>query len=587
MVGGTGLGGARVAVAIGSINVLKAPAQPAERRSVEQLVAEALAHHEAGRIDQAERGYLAAQAADPDHADPPHFLGVIAHQRGDHARAVQLMRLAIERNPAVASYHNNIGEALRALGRMTEAGIAYSEALRLAPDYPLAHLNLGILLHDIGLHTLAIEHLQKSLKVQPDARVHTRMALCLRSVGRLEDALAACSQALALLPNDAEAHNNRGVILRELDRMDEARAALERALEIDPTYVIAYNNLGLVLQDTGQLDAAIERYDQAIRLKPDYVDAHWNQSLGLLLSGNLKRGWDKYEWRWHRPEVKPPDINVPEWEGDDPKGKTILVYPEQGFGDTIQFVRYVPLLRDRGARVLVGCQVPLVPLIESLDGYAEIVPEGAALPPTHKYISMLSLPRRFQTRLDSVPADVPYLAAPPDRVAQWAERLAAVPRPRVAIAWSGNPSHPNDRTRSISAVQFARLLTVRGIGWVSVQKTRDPREIELLAPLGTVYDAAPGLGDFADTAAVVANCDLVLTVDTSVAHVAGAMALPVWSLLAFANDWRWMRDRPDTPWYPTMRLIRQPKTGDWDSVFDRVIGGLKRLAKTKTVPEKL
>jgi hypothetical protein len=395
---------------------------------------------------------------------------------------------------------------------------------------------------------------------------------------RPEEALDYETRALALKPDDIEALCNRAIALRMLGRVEEALVDYDRVLAGHPDFVPALSLKGVALAARNRHAEAIASYSKALAIMPTYAPALFNRSLSELVLGDLERGLPDFEWRWKGRDSPIPmrPLGKPQWQGEDPRGRTILVHTEQqGQGDSIQFCRFVPLLAERGARVVFEAPPPLIPLFATLP--AELVPMGAPLPSFDLHCPIMSLPLAFGTRLDTIPARVPYLQAPAAHLARWRERLGPSEKPRVVIVWSGNPRQPNDRNRSMP-LTLAKSLANPAWDLIAVQKdVRDSDRAELDA--GWVRWVGPEIADFADTAAIVELADLVVSVDTSVAHVAGALAKPLWVLLTFAPDWRWFLEREDCPFYPTARLFRQEKPGDWEPVVRRVGQELLSLLK--------
>ncbi len=533
-----------------------------------------------GRTDEAADAFRRAVGARPDHADAHSNLAFVLNQLDRPEEAEAACRRAVALKPGAAHAHNNLGIALTRLGRADEAAAAFHEALDHAPDFVEACYNLGEALHKAGRPDEAAAAYARVVDARPDfAEAHNNLGVVLAELGRPGEAAAAYRRAIAIRPDFAEAHNNLGNALVDMDDPAAAVAAFEQALALCPGYAEAQTNLGGALQALGRVEDAVAAHRLAVAADPDFAGAHKNLGVALLLAGDYRQGWAEYEWRWETDTFRPwrRHEDRPRWDGGDPNGRTLLVHDEQGAGDAIQFVRYVPLLRDRGARVVVECDPRLTGLFRDVDGAAEVVARGAALPPFDACVALMSLPGLMDTTVDTIPAGSPYLTADPDRVAAWRQRLGEGGGLRVGLAWAGNPIHPLDRTRSMPARHLARLLAVEGVRFVSLQV--DERGAELAdLPAGAVRDVAPLIDDFADTAALVSVLDLVISVDTAVVHLAGALGRPVWVLLAAAPDWRWLRDREDSPWYPTARLFRQPMAGDWDSVMDRVAAALAARA---------
>jgi len=485
--------------------------------SVQEAMTAAMQHHQAGRFRQAEAFYRQVLEQDPANADALHQLGTLAYQEGRHQIAIDLLSRAIGLRPNFARAYYNLGVVLERTGRLDEAIAAYRKATQFQADYAGAYYNLGCVLE---------------------------------RKGQLDDAVAAYRMAIQLKPDYAAAHNNLSNGLRRKGRLDEALAACERA----------------------------------IQSQPDFALAHCNKALMLLLKGEYLKGWAEYEWRWRRKGLSEPDsdFSQPAWTGSDPSGRTILLHPEQGFGDTIQFVRYAPLLARRGARVIVECQPELKSLLQTLEGVAQVLSSAERRPAFDVHVPMLGLPLAFGTTVETIPANVSYLRPDPALVKQWRTRLAPrstlhAPRLKVGLAWAGNPQNPADRDRSLPLSALAPLAEVEGVAFYSLQKGERAAQAKSPPPGMTLVDLAADIKDFADTAALMAHMDLIITVETAVAHLAGALARPVWALLPFVPAWRWLLEREDSPWYPTMRLFRQPAPGDWNSVVQRVAHQLHKL----------
>ena len=517
--------------------------QPSLLPGSDDAFADAVRRFRAGEVQQA--GLLCRQIleGDPHHADALDLLGVNSHRMGDRALAVDCFRQAIALNPLKPTYHSNQGVICQDLGELDQAEACFREALRLDPDYAEAHNNL---------------------------------ATVLQARGSLQVASAHCREALRIRPDLAEAHHNLGTIFLAQRQYGEALSHCREALRLRPNYAEAHNNLGTILQAQGQYGEALFHYREAIGLRPDYVEANLNYAQASLLTGDFARGWPGYEWRWKLGRTPPCPFHQPRWDGTPLEGRTILLHAEQGLGDTLQFVRYAPLVKRRGGTVIVRCQPSLRRLLGTCPGVDAALAEGEPMPPFDLHAPILSLPGIFGTTLDSVPAAVPYLSPLPDDPLG----LDAALGPgrdalQIGIVWAGSPTHGNDRDRSCSLQCFCELAHRSDLTLFSLQK--GPRTADLTEPASAmpVTDLGDRLHDFADTAAAITRLDLVITVDTAVAHLAGALGKPVWVLLPFAPDWRWLLEREDSPWYPTMRLFRQAQPGDWAGVFARVGAALQ------------
>jgi tetratricopeptide (TPR) repeat protein len=532
-----------------------------------------------GQPEAAAASYREAARLDPRHAAALTDLGVTLAQQGRLHEAVEALGRAAAARPEFAPAHHNLGVALAQQGRLEEGAAALREALRRRPDYPEAHYNLGNTLGELGRRDEALACYRRAVELRPDyADALNNLGLALTEAGKPGEAVVLLRQALRLRPELAAARNNLGLALADLGRFDEAAACYEAVLAKDPGNVDAHTNLGSAYKEAGRLEEAVACYDQALRLKPDGASAHWNRALAWLQAGDYARGWAGYEWRWKRKGARPRALPVPAWDGSPLEGRSILLWCEQGLGDAIQFARYAPLVQARGGRVVLECPPPLRRLFASLPGVDQLSTEGEPPPPCDCHAPLMSLPHLFQTTLATVPADVPYLAADPGRVAHWRSRLPL--GLRVGVAWAGNPHHKWDRWRSFPPGALAPLAAVPGVVLVVLQK--GPGLEALRAdPVPFPPKHLDGFGPdapFEETAAVIAALDLVVSADTAPAHLAGALAAPVWVPLAAISDWRWLRGRPDSPWFPTLRLFRQRTLGDWGDVFERMAAELARLA---------
>ncbi len=518
---------------------------PAAPGRLQRLLLDGVAHHRAGRLDAAAGCYRAVLEAAPRTADACHLLAAVAHQQGNHAAAVDLARRAIRVDPKNAAYRNTLGAALLGLGRAEEAVAAFRLALGRQPAYPEALNNLGNAL----------------------MRLHRR-----------EEAIAAYRAALAARPDYPQAHNNLAGALREQGDLRAAEASYRAALSADPGYASALANLARVLHEQGRYEAALAACDEALALAPDHPEARGNRAVVLLTLGRFAEGWGDYEARWRVDGFTTPrrTFDRPAWDGSDLAGRTLLLHAEQGLGSAIQFARYAPLIAERfQGSVVLEAQVPLRRLFATLPGAGgrvTVIERGAPPPAFDVHAPLLSAPGLTGTDAQSIPAQVPYLAADPADLAAWRERFGGDGL-RLGVVWSGNPAHANDRNRSMPAAALAPLADVPGVRLFSLQVGGPMADIAAFPP-GAIVDLAPDLSDFAVTAAALSHLDLVVSVDTAVAHLAGALARPVWLLVPFIPEWRWQLERPDSPWYPTMRLFRQASPGDWTGVVRRVVAAL-------------
>jgi tetratricopeptide (TPR) repeat protein len=585
-------------------------------------VAEALdlarRHHQAGDLRQAEQIYRQILQVDPHHEDALQLLGLLSLQAGDSGAAIHYLSQAIQLRPDWAEVGANLGVALATQGRLDEAVASFRQALRLKPDYASAHYNLAGALRQQGQLGEAVASYREALRFRPDnadaltnlgnaltelarldeavlcyrdalrlrpgsAETHYNLAGALRQQDKLAEAVTNYQEALRLRPDHAEALNNLGTALREQGRLVEAVASYRQALRLRPTSAEALNNLGGALCALAQLPEALTCFDEALRLRPEYAEAHTQRAMLRLLTGDFAEGWPEYEWRWRCQGTVRPPFTRPRWDGSDVAGKTVLLWAEQGLGDTLQFVRYAARVKARGATVLLECPAALHPLLTHCPGIDRLLTADADRPAFDVHAPLMSLPGIFGTMLAEVPAPVPYLSADPRLVAHWRQDLQALGGLRVGVCWQGNPGHARDRQRSFPLSGLEPLARLPGVRLVSLQRGPGVEQVAALRGRLEVTELGAGLdqaaGPFMDTAAVMTNLDLVISCDTAGAHLAGALGVPVWLALAHAADWRWLVDREDSPWYPTMCLFRQPVPGDWAAVFERMAAALGRLAR--------
>jgi tetratricopeptide (TPR) repeat protein len=549
--------------------------------NVGQALQEAVTLQQQGRLREAEKIYTRVLKALPDQFDALNLLGTIKAQRGQAGEAYRLITAALKVNPRAPDAWVNLGIVLHALKRDQEALESFDKALQLKPgDADALHqrANALVTLGRAQDALAAVDQVLSLIPRHPHARLNRGLALA--ALGRNEEALAEFDGALALSPGNPAAHYNRGISLFDVGRYEDAIAAYDSALSIAPDHVKGWNNRGLALQALNRHDEALASYSRALEIRKDYADARFNQALALLTIGDFRRGFEQYEWRWRRTGMPAHGRGYgrPLWLGEYPLQRhTILLHAEQGLGDTIQFARYVPLLARAGAKVVLEVQPQLAPLLGRLAGAAAVVARGEPLPPFDVHCPLGSLPLALKTEPATIPAEGPYLSADDARIAKWRARIEALERPGVALAWSGNAQHINDRNRSIPLSCLAPLWSAASVRFIGIQRELRGEDAEVLAREPRVTQIGAELDDFADTAAVIALVDLVISVDTSVAHLAGAMGRPVWVLLPFSPDWRWTLAGESSRWYPTARLFRQPSLGDWDSVIERLRGELDRL----------
>jgi tetratricopeptide (TPR) repeat protein len=561
-----------------------------------------------GRLVEAETLYRAVLDVAPEHPGSHHLLGLVEHQLGRHDAALQSIRRAIELNDSEPNYHNNLGTVYRTLGKLDEAIACYRHAVGLKPDFAAAFNNLGIALTQKGEFAQAQRALERALEAKPDyagawfnlgnvlaardecakAVEHYRQALALdpdhidalnnlggalTELGAWREAASCYQRVLALQPANAAAHSNFGRVLAQRDELDAAIGHFREAIALQPHAIDAHINLGNVLLEQGDAPAAHQSYERARAIDPLHESAHWNDGLALLVQGDLAEGFRR--WRWNVAASK--RFSAPEWRGEALNGATILIHAEQGFGDAIHFARYVPLVAARGGRVIFEAPVELHRLFASIEGVEQVVAFGDRLPDFAWQCPLLSLPLAFKTTLRNIPNSAPYLSADPEAVEDWRRRMAG-PELKVGLVWAGRPEHKRDRHRSMALAELAPLAAIPNVAFYALQKGAAIGEAEH-APQGMRLEIlSPLLGDFADTAAAIMALDLVIAVDTSVAHLAGALGKPVWILNAYAPDWRWLEKRSDSPWYPTAELFRQDAARRWAPVVADVAAELRSFA---------
>ncbi|HEX9390193.1 MAG TPA: tetratricopeptide repeat protein [Usitatibacteraceae bacterium] len=562
-----------------------------------------------GLYREAERCLRRAIAADPEHGGSRYFLGGIFHAQNRLGDAIQEYRHAISLNPKIALAYRDLGIVYYERGKMADAMTILNEGIAVNPGAGELHfcignfylersdfrnalssfecavlvsprnaawlLNRGVALQMLQEFEEALQSYEQALHIDPDyADAHSNRGSVLLILKRHQDALDSVDQAIKLKPDHSDAHKYRGWALRFLQRSEEALSSLALALKINPKSAEALHIRALALHDLQRHQEALHSFAKYLQLNPNDAEGHRNEGLCRLQMGDFAKGWPKYEWRRKtaifKNEFRRPDES-PLWLGEEPlAGKTLLLQAEQGLGDTIQFCRYVDQAVNLGATVLLEVQPLLKSLLAPLKGASQVFVRGDACPAHDYHCQLLSLPFAFKTQLNSIPANIPYLQSDPERIRHWGIKLGAKNKPRVGIAWSGNAAHENDHNRSIPLASLAKIISSRA-QFVCLQKdlrTSDQAAMSTMRDDITFLDGT--INDFSDTAALIDLMDVVISVDTAVAHLAGALGKPLWLLLPFRSDFRWLLERGDSPWYPTATLFRQRKSSDWDSVLDTV-----------------
>jgi tetratricopeptide (TPR) repeat protein len=569
----------------------------------------------ADRLVEAEQACRVVLARDPAHHRARLKLGDILSSQHKFDEAIAMYHQALAADPNTPTAHSALAGVLHRCGRLDDAIFHSHKVVESAPNDASALRKLGLILHEARRTREAVQAYQRFTEiVSTDYEIYNNLCACLIDLGQFSDAAKAADHALRLNPHFAKALTNLGVVLEHQNQTEAAIASYRRAIAADRNDSDGYANLAVALHNKGDLDEALAMSRHAIRLAPDNALIHanlagilynkgeidqalavshqavalapddpsvrFNHSYLLLTCGDLKNGFAEYRWR--RPRLQAlQTLGSPEWQGEPFFGRTLLVFSEQGFGDTLQFVRFLPMVAAKGGAIVLQVQAAIVPLLRNLQGVM-VVPIGVPLPPFDLHVSLMDLPYVFGTTLDSIPAKVPYLFPDPEKAETWRRDLRTVAALKVGVVWAGSPTHKGDRNRSLAADALLPRLVMPGVQLYSLQKEPRAADAPVLARLGSrVIDLAPRLNDFSDTAAAIVALDLVISVDTSVAHLAGALGGPTWVLLSYAPDWRWLRDRNDTPWYPNMLLLRQEKPQVWESALTRVSDELARRAAAK------
>jgi len=549
----------------------KLPPPDPRRLNALPLIEDGIFYYRQGRPAEAEERFRQVLKKIPDQPDALFFLGLIKLGQHKLADALKLMSKALKASPRFAEAQFVSGSILNLLGRPQEALAAYNRALAIKPDHVNALNDLGNTLKLLGRPEEALLAYDKAIAAAPDVAIsYNNKGTALAELKRFGEAIENYDRALTLKSDYAEAHNNRGGALLVLSDPDQALKSFERGLALRADYAEAINNTGIALQGLNRHHEALTWHERALALNPNNANAHVSLANACLALGHYEQGWAEYEWRWWTNDLAPfrKTLRSQPWTGEQSlENKSILLYAEQGYGDILQFSRYVPMVAKRGARVILELPRPLMALFDSLAGVSQLICRGDKPPTTDFHCPLLSLPRAFRTGLSTIPAETPYLKAPADRIAKWQDRLAGCSGRKIGVAWSGR-QYP--RNRSIPLASFDRLFSLPGQTFISLQQELPDAEASRLAEHASVLHFGAELQDFADTAGLIACLDLVMSIDTSTAHLAGAMGKPLWLMLLFGSDFRWLVDRDDNPWYPTARLFRQPNVGDWESVVNRL-----------------
>jgi tetratricopeptide (TPR) repeat protein len=581
---------------------------------IADLFQKSSALHRQGNLEEAQVIYEKILSIQPDHFDALQLLGSLLAQLHKYSEAIKYLSKALKINPGDARTQCNQGIVLKELKRFDEALSSYNQAIAIEPSYADAFNNQGILLEELKRFDEALSSYNQAIAIEPKfaqayynrgivlqelkrfdealvsynqaiainsnfVNAYNNKSIVLKSLKRFDEALSVCDQAISIKPDYPNTYYNQGKILQELNRHDEALVSYDQAIVIKPDYSEAYNNRSNTLKELKQFDKALVNYNQAIAIDPNYADAYFNKSLLLILRGNYGEGWQLYEWRWkqkHNIDSRR-SYKQPLWLGNESLiGKTLLITIEQGFGDYIQFIRYAFLVEKLGAKVILEAPLLLMKLASTLKGHFIFVESGKSLPDFDYYCPIVSLPLAFKTTVETIPATLPYLYVDKVKKQQWNKKLGKQVMIRIGLVWTGNPDHTNDHNRSLLLKQFSHLLTLP-FEFHSLQKDIREADAQTIIDHPHIYQHQDELQDFSDTAALVDAMDIIISVDTSVAHLAGAMGKKLWLLLPYLPDFRWMLDREDSPWYPSAKLYRQEKINDWDTVLEKLKADLLKL----------
>jgi tetratricopeptide (TPR) repeat protein len=546
-----------------------------------EALARARQQQQAGNLPEAEKWFRYALQLQPSNFDALRGLGRLYLTSGRFAEAAAVLDQALQVRADVFDVQNDLGMAQARLGLLDEAAVRFKEAIRLQPTFAEGHNNLALTQLRCRQPLAAAASARRAIELNPDfIGAHISLGNALQAQGKTSEALDCLQHALRMRPDSAELHNAFGIALGQSGQEEEAIPRFQRAIELRPGYVRACNNFGTALQNLARSDEALHYFDEGLKSAPEDPHLHTARALVWLRQGDFERGWPEYEWRLRLPDMRRYNLPQNRWRGEPLDGRPIVLLAEQGVGDTIHFVRYVPLVRQRGGQVILVCHEPLIRLLSRFPGIDQLLPFGSSLAAFDTFIPLASLPGVFGTSLSNLPAEVPYLSADPGLLQLWGQRLRSYRDFKIGIAWQGSRDNPDDYRRSAPLEAFGPLAKLPGVHLFSLQKGEGNEQLRRVAHAWPITNLAGRLdedaGAFMDTAAVMKQLDLVVTVDTAIAHLAGALAVPVYVALAFVADWRWLADRDDSPWYPTMRVFRQRQRGAWSEVFSRIAAMIAR-----------
>ncbi len=558
----------------------------------------AVAYLRQSKLNEAIESFKETVRCQPDLFEAHFYLGIIYQQTGRYDDAAKSYQSAIAHKPDYAQARYNLGLVFHEQGNLNEARKCYSDVLKIKPDFVEARNNLGDTLQKSGKIDDAIFNYRKALDLKPDyAEAHYNLGIALQEKGDIKNAVESYKSAIQHKPDYAQAHYNMGIIFNDDWMLDKAESCYKQAIDAEPNYAEALNNQAEVYQRQGKLDKAIESYTRAIECKPDYIMAKFNRSIAYLVSGDFEKGWRDYEHRLLVKKYNKRSFKQPQWDGSPLQNRTLLVHAEQGFGDTFQFARFLPNARAMGGKVIFECQKNISTLLKRCAGFDEIIEKSSDEAPDVEFDTfapLMSLAGIFRANVETIPTNIPYIFPDPELAEKWNVRLsslASANRPEIAnpfkvgVVWGGKPERKYDRVRSCPLQKYAPLFEIPNAVFFSLQKDDAAKQINELQKPGAIVNLENDLDNsagFVDTAAVIANMDLVISIDSAITHLSGAIGKPTWTMLPYAHDWRWLTNRDDSPWYPTVRLFRQPTIHDWETVINRVAEELKVLTRDRT-----
>jgi FKBP-type peptidyl-prolyl cis-trans isomerase 2/TolA-binding protein len=548
-------------------------------QQAEELFIQGVKAQNEGKLEEAISLYNKALRIKPDLSKAYYNIGVIYQEKGIFDKAIFSYKLALSYKYDYTEAYHNIGVIYWKLKNFEEAISNLMYAINFNPFHALSYYHLGVIYQELGQIKKATNLYERALQIDPTlSSAYFNLGVIHQDKEEYDFAIERYKKALEYSPENFGAYNNLGLCYLENENLDDAMASFQKSIELKPDFAEAYSNIGNVYHNKLMLDEAINMYKKAIDIDPNYTDAHWNLAISYLLKGELEQGWKEYEWRWKTDEFHRPSFPKPIWNGEPIHGKKLLIITEQGLGDALQFLRYIPLIYKKGVKIIFTCSEELIPLIKNHEEISEIIPRNSIVPEFDYYCSLLSLPLIFNTTINNIPQNIPYINATKKSIKYWHNKLSNNQnKMKIGIVWAGNPKHKMDKKRSIPLKTYYPLFDLKGVAFYSLQKGKGSEQVDDESKKMGLIDLTNEINDFSDTAGFIMNLDLVITVDTAVAHLAGALGRPVWVLIPYIPDWRWMLNREDSPWYPTMRLFRQSSRGDWETVVIKIRQELERL----------